>query len=96
MRDLFVVDHIEVLVEVLLEFRLSRSLPLEGFAVEHQMEGIVIPILGIYAVSCKASAQAVAPHMHVGYSLHDLARVKAFTIPVHCPEDGASADLLIV
>src|SRR5690606_32613891 len=49
-----------------------------------------------YAIGCKASAQAVAPHMHVGYGLHDPGSVEAFTIPVHCPEDGASADLLIV
>jgi hypothetical protein len=34
--------------------------------------------------------------MHVGYGLHDPGSVKAFTIPVHCPEDGASADLFIV
>ena len=89
-------DHIEPLVEVLLEFCFGRYLGLEGFAVEHEMEGIVVSILRIYAVGCKAPAQAVAPHMHVGNSLHDPGSVKAFTILVHCPEDGASADLLIV
>jgi len=60
------------------------------------MEGVIVPVVGVNAVSGKTSAQAVASDMHIGYGPHHSCGIEALSTLVHGSKDGAGADLFAV
>ena len=92
--DLLVEVNVELPGEESLQFLLGRPSRHVRGACEHEVEGVEVPVVGVYAVGCKAAAEAVAPDPHAGYRLHHPLSGEPVAFPVHRPEDGAGTDLL--
>jgi hypothetical protein len=88
--NLFLVDYLEVLLQECLGLRLPFRTE------EHDVEGILFPVVRVQTVDRKPAAEPVSPVVHVRDRPDDACSGETLSGSIHCPEDGAGIYHLVV